>query len=115
MAIDIGARCTANATTVATAWGEQYIQCEARRGLRSFTDREGITRWYCPATGHRWNVERRFGLSTETCTVCGKATDDTAIRLSLPGGALGMMCFRCQDRFADDEPSGAWDPQAYDA
>jgi hypothetical protein len=107
-------RCDANAATVAFDWGERFVKCEARRGLRSFTDAAGETRWYCPAIGHRFNVERRFGLAPETCSVCGKATDDTAIRLSL-GKEVGLMCWRCQDRFADDEPSGAWDPQAYDA
>jgi hypothetical protein len=55
------AQCDANAESVATAWGERFIRCETRRGLRSFTDREGVTRWYCAAIAHRHNVERRFG------------------------------------------------------
>lgn len=58
-------RCEANARTVATEWGERFIICEGRRGLRSFTDVQGVTRWYCPSLGHKYNVQRRFGKAAE--------------------------------------------------
>ena len=56
------AKCDANASgRTATDWGESSLPCQTRRGLRSLTDRHGVTRFYCAVEGHRANVERRFG------------------------------------------------------
>jgi hypothetical protein len=46
-----------------SGYGDERIPCQATRGLRSMTDRDGITRWYCAAEGHREDVVRRFGLA----------------------------------------------------
>jgi hypothetical protein len=55
-------KCSANATgRAASDWGEVALPCNATRGLRSFVDRAGVTRFYCGSQGHRANVERRFG------------------------------------------------------
>jgi hypothetical protein len=55
-------RCDANATGVSvTAWGFDQLPCQVRTGLRSFTDRGGITRFYCGSLGHEADARRRFG------------------------------------------------------
>jgi hypothetical protein len=55
-------RCDANSNgRAATDWGETWLPCQAERGLRSFVDARGQTRYFCPALGHRENVARRFG------------------------------------------------------
>lgn len=60
------ARCDANTTQVGiTEWGTTGIPCQTRVGLRSFLDRSGVRRYYCPAPEHRRNVERRFGLEEQ--------------------------------------------------
>lgn len=55
-------KCDANATGVAaTDWGMEAIPCQVRTGLRSFVDRQGITRRFCGSEGHEANAKRRFG------------------------------------------------------
>jgi hypothetical protein len=48
---------------VELSFGRVRAICQARRGLRSFPDAQGVTRFYCPALGHRYDVERRFGVA----------------------------------------------------
>jgi len=50
-----------NTGHAATDWGFERLPCNQHTGLRSFTDRQGVIRWYCPATGHGADVLRRFG------------------------------------------------------
>jgi hypothetical protein len=93
-------QCSAIARALADDFGWKYIQCDVRLGLRSFTDRRGIVRYYCPSEAHKRSVQRRFGRS-EACYLCGRDTDDMAISVHLGVERLGLMCWACQDDLAD--------------
>lgn len=58
--------CEARAGFRASTHGFQPIACMGRRGLRSFPDRQGVDRFYCPARGHRAAVLRMYGVSEWT-------------------------------------------------
>jgi hypothetical protein len=49
--------------TRASATGFERVPCGQRVGLRRFTDRDGETRRYCALEGHRYDVERRYGVA----------------------------------------------------
>ena len=44
-------------------YGLERLPCGQKVGLRSFTDRNGETRRYCALEGHRYDVERRYGVA----------------------------------------------------
>ena len=44
-------------------WGVVPIRCTQRVGLVSFQDRAGKVRHHCHCEGHRYDVQRRYGLS----------------------------------------------------
>lgn len=46
-----------------TLQGFERIPCTQTVGIASFEDREGITRYHCAIEGHRYDVERRFGVA----------------------------------------------------
>lgn len=74
-------RCDANATgKVATEWGERALPCQVRTGLRAFTDRTGVRRFFCGSQGHEANARRRFGVYESEVDTDGmssaKARDD---------------------------------------
>jgi len=58
-------RCDANTATLRVGpggYGLEPVQCAARRGLTSFRDHQGRTRYACGASGHAASVVRRFGV-----------------------------------------------------
>jgi hypothetical protein len=90
--------CEAHASGwVENGWMQVRPICQARRGLRTFKDAQGVERSYCGSLGHKHDVERRFGKAGETCFNCGKAADSLAITVNYGADRLGLMCSYCQD------------------
>ncbi len=54
--------CNARAGYFRSDYGLQLAWCQVQRGLRSFRDRQGVVRYFCAANGHRYSVERQFGI-----------------------------------------------------
>lgn len=96
-------RCDARAVgRVSTDWGFESMPCNARRGLRSFVDHEGTTRYACAAPGHFANVERRFGHlpTVEPCFICGRLApilDGIYTRVTV-GGDVRNLCDICREK-----------------
>lgn len=95
-------RCDANSTgRAATDWGHDALPCQTRVGLRSFVDRTGETRYYCPAPQHKSAVERRSGRAAG-CYVCGRLApilDGLFVRIDF-GREVGVqpVCHICEDQ-----------------
>lgn len=70
-------RCSANATgVVASDWGMVAVPCSVTRGLRYFTDRQGLRRAFCPSVGHEANAKRRFGAPIDDQIYQSEIADD---------------------------------------
>lgn len=98
-------KCDANATGVSvTAWGFDSLPCQVRTGLRSFTDREGVVRFYCGSLGHEADARRRFGL-LDACYFCGRIApilDGIYTRIDFAGIGVRNVCDLCREKADTD-------------
>jgi hypothetical protein len=46
-----------------SGFGFERVPCGQVVGLRSFVDAQGVTRRHCSLEGHRYDVERTFGVA----------------------------------------------------
>lgn len=101
-------KCDARATGRAvTDWGFASLPCNTARGLRSFVDADGTTRFACAAPGHYADVERRYGHlpTVEPCRFCHRIEPilrGTYQRFVDPHVGIFIACDDCVEKA--DEP-----------
>lgn len=104
-------RCDAYASgRVVTDWGHKQLPCQARAGLRTFTDAAGIVRFFCPANGHEANAKRRFGQAEEE----DPCSHDAVVDVERIGGIFHASCLLCSQSVAatgdeDDQGIPGWE------